>query len=177
MEPGPQSGEGDGDADDLPSPRGRYYLTQSGAERLHAELVQLLQKERPKVTADVSFAAAQGDRSENADYIYGKRRLREIDRRIRFLKSRLDTCTVVNPAEQKDLTGVYFGATVTVEDDEGQRTTFQLVGPDEIDANGGRVSVDSPVGRSLMGKRLDDEVSIVRPRGEALWTIVEIRYL
>jgi transcription elongation factor GreB len=157
--------------------QGKRYITRIGAERLHAELLQLLHKERPKVTAEVSAAAAQGDRSENAEYLYGKRRLREIDRRIRFLQQRLDTCTVVVPADQKDVARIYFGATVTVQDEEGNRTTYQLVGPDEIDATGGRISVDSPVGRALIGKRLEEEVSVVRPRGETLWTIVEIRYL
>jgi transcription elongation factor GreB len=165
------------DEDETLRPKGKRYITHTGAQRLHAELIQLLHKERPKVTAEVSAAAAQGDRSENAEYIYGKRRLREIDRRIRFLQQRLDTCTVVVPADQKDVGRIYFGATVTVEDEEGNRSTYQLVGPDEIDAGGGRISVDSPVGRALIGKRLDEEVSVVRPRGETLWIIVEIRYL
>src|ERR1041385_941624 len=99
--------------DDVPAGPGRRYLTRAGAERMHAELLQLLNQERPRVTAEVSAAAAQGDRSENAEYIYGKKRLREIDRRIRFLQKRLDTATIVSPAEQTDKRRVFFGATVT----------------------------------------------------------------
>jgi transcription elongation factor GreB len=152
------------------------YLTHAGAERLHAELLALLKVERPRVTAEVSAAAAQGDRSENAEYIYGKKRLREIDRRIRFLQRRLDSSTVVDPREQKDLSHVYFGATLVLEDEEGKRTGYQLVGADETDARGGRISVDSPLGRALLGKRLGASVTVSRPRGEVDVTIVEIKY-
>jgi transcription elongation factor GreB len=159
-----------------PAPRGRY-ITRKGAERLHAELLRLLNEERPKVTAEVSAAAAQGDRSENAEYIYGKKRLREIDRRIHFLQRRLDTCTVVVPSEQRDSSRVYFGATVVLEDEDGRRTTYQLVGADEIDTKGGRISVESPVGLALLGKHRGDSVLVRRPRGEIEVTIVDIRYL
>jgi transcription elongation factor GreB len=155
---------------------GKRYLTRAGAERMHAELLQLLNVERPKVTAEVSAAAAQGDRSENAEYIYGKRRLREIDRRIRFLQGRLDTSTIVVPEEQSDVERVWFGATVTIEEEDGTRRTFQIVGADEIDATGSRVSVESPLGRSLLGKRRGDEVTVRRPRGDADVVIAEIRY-
>jgi transcription elongation factor GreB len=155
----------------------RLYLTQVGAERLHAELVGLLKVERPRVTSEVSAAAAQGDRSENAEYIYGKKRLREIDRRIRFLQRRLDNSTVVDPREQKDHSRVFFGATLALEDEDGKRTTYQLVGADETDARGGRISVDSPLGRALLGKPRGASVTVVRPRGEVEVTIVEIRYL
>ncbi len=154
----------------------RLYVTHAGAERLHAELVSLLKVERPRVTAEVSAAAAQGDRSENAEYIYGKKRLREIDRRIRFLQRRLDSSTVVDPREQKDRSHVYFGATLVLEDEQGKRTGYQLVGADETDARGGRISVDSPLGRALLGKRLGASVTVVRPRGEVEVTIVEIKY-
>jgi len=156
--------------------RGRY-ITRSGAERLHAELLRLLNVERPRVTAEVSAAAAQGDRSENAEYIYGKKRLREIDRRIHFLQQRLDNCTVVVPSEQTDSSRVYFGATVILEDEEGTRTTYQIVGADEIDAKGGRISVDSPIGEALLGKRRGDSVVVRRPRGEIEVTVLDIRYL
>ncbi len=155
---------------------GKRYLTRAGAERMHAELLRLLNVERPKVTAEVSAAAAQGDRSENAEYIYGKRRLREIDRRIRFLQGRLDTSTIVVPEEQSDVERVWFGATVTIEEEDGTRRTFQIVGADEIDATGSRVSVESPLGRSLLGKRRGDEVTVRRPRGDANVVIAEIRY-
>jgi transcription elongation factor GreB len=161
--------------DRLPSTR--LYLTHAGAERLHAELVHLLKEERPRVTAEVSAAAAQGDRSENAEYIYGKKRLREIDRRIRFLQRRLDLSTVVDPREQKDDTRVFFGATLALEDEDGKRSTYQLVGADETDARGGRISVDSPLGRALLGKQLGAAVTVRRPLGEVEVTIVEIRYV
>ena len=111
---------------------------------MHKELSRLLNEERPKVTAEVSAAAAQGDRSENAEYIYGKKRLREIDRRLRFLQKRLDTATIVVPSEQPDPERVYFGATVTLEDEDGAQVTYQIVGSDEIDTAGGRISVESP---------------------------------
>lgn len=154
----------------------RRYLTRAGAERMHRELVHLLNEERPKVTAEVSAAAAQGDRSENAEYIYGKKRLREIDRRLRFLKKRLDTATIVTPAEQTDRSRVFFGATVSLEDEDGGRSTYQIVGSDEIDASGGRISVESPMGRALLRKTVGDSVEVRRPRGDIELTVVDIRY-
>ncbi|MBF5041138.1 transcription elongation factor GreB [Aggregicoccus sp. 17bor-14] len=168
--------EEDEDEEDAPKGPGKRYLTRTGAERMHKELLKLLNEERPKVTAEVSAAAAQGDRSENAEYIYGKKRLREIDRRIRFLQKRLDTATIVDPAEQVDREHVYFGATVLLEDEDGTRTTYQLVGSDEIDTSGGRISVDSPVGRALLRKRVGDSVEVMRPRGEIELTVVKIEY-
>ena len=162
--------------DDVPAGAARRYLTRAGAERMHAELLKLLNEERPRVTAEVSAAAAQGDRSENAEYIYGKKRLREIDRRIRFLQKRLDTSTIVSPEDQTDTERVWFGAWVTLEDDDGAERTYQIVGPDEIDARGTLVSVDSPLGRSLLGKRRGDEVTVRRPRGEVELVVREIRY-
>lgn len=155
---------------------GKQYITRAGAERLHAEVLQLLNVERPKVTAEVSAAAAQGDRSENAEYIYGKKRLREIDRRLRFLRNRLDALTVVDPREQTDVGRVYFGAHVTLEDEEGKRSNYQIVGPDETDTRGGRISMDSPIGKALLGKNLGDSVSVLRPRGEVELTILAIAY-
>jgi transcription elongation factor GreB len=155
----------------------RRYLTRSGAERMHKELLRLLNEERPKVTAEVSAAAAQGDRSENAEYIYGKKRLREIDRRIRFLQKRLDTATIVEPSEQTDTERVYFGATVTLEDEDGARVTYQIVGSDEIDTAGGRISVESPIARALLRKKVGDTVEVIRPRGEIEYTLMRIRYM
>jgi transcription elongation factor GreB len=168
--------EGGEEEEDEPRGPGRRYLTRLGAERMHKELLKLLNEERPKVTAEVSAAAAQGDRSENAEYIYGKKRLREIDRRIRFLTKRLDTATLVDPTEQTDRERVYFGATVVLEDEDGKRTTYQLVGSDEIDTAGGRISFDSPVGRALLRKRVGDTVEVTRPRGEIELTVVGIEY-
>src|SRR5688500_14736634 len=160
-----------------PRPRGKQYITRAGAERLHAELLRLLKTERPKVTSEVTAAAAQGDRSENAEYLYGKKRLREIDRRIRFLQRRLDLCTVVEPAEQQDRSRVYFGATVTLEDEDGAVLRYQLVGSDELDARGGKISMESPIGRALLGKRVGDVIEVVRPRGEVELTLLEIAYV
>ena len=172
----PDGPDSDEDGDDGAGAGARRYLTRAGAERMHAELLTLLNVERPRVTAEVSAAAAQGDRSENAEYIYGKRRLREIDRRIRFLQRRLDTSTIVVPEEQTDTERVWFGALVTLEDEDGTRRTYQIVGPDEIDASGARVSVESPLGRSLLGKRRGEEVTVRRPRGEVEVVICDIRY-
>ena len=170
-------GDEDEDGDEAPRPQGKLYITRAGAEKLRAELKQLLSVERPKVTAEVTAAAAQGDRSENAEYIYGKKRLREIDRRLRFLQKRLQHLTVVDPTEQTDTRKVYFGATVTLENgDDGSKTTYTLVGPDETDTRAGRISVDSPVGRALLGRRQGDQVTVHRPMGEVEFTVVGIRY-
>ena len=161
--------------DRTPRPPSSGYITPEGARRLRAELDQLWTVERPRVTQEVADAAALGDRSENAEYIYGKRRLREIDRRIRFLAKRLDALTVVEPRERSD-GRVYFGAWVTLEDEDGGETEYRLVGPDEADARTNQVSIDSPVGRALLGKRDGDEVTVVRPRGPATFTITAVRY-
>ncbi len=154
----------------------KTYITRAGFEKLRAELDWLWREERPRVTLAVSVAAALGDRSENADYIYGKKRLREIDGRIRFLTKRIDALEVVDLKPRASADRVYFGAWVELEDEDGERVHYQLVGPDEFDAARGRISVESPVGRALMGKRLGDEVSVRRPRGEARFTIVAIDY-
>jgi transcription elongation factor GreB len=150
-------------------------ITPAGYRRLREELEQLWKVERPKVTHEVSEAAALGDRSENAEYIYGKRRLREIDRRLRYLSKLLDDLTVVrfDPSQQGR---VFFGAWVTLEDEEGATLRYRIVGPDEIDVRAGKVSVDSPMGRALIGKRVDDEVSVVRPKGRATFSVLAIEY-
>jgi transcription elongation factor GreB len=164
------------EADEKGTPGQKRYITRSGAERLHKELLKLLNEERPKITAEVSAAAAQGDRSENAEYIYGKKRMRQIDSRIRFLQRRLDTSTIVDPSEQSDRSRVFFGATVSLEDEDGAKSSYQIVGADEIDAKGGLISVDSPIGKSLIGKRVGDTVYVNRPRGEIELTILDIHY-
>ncbi len=158
-----------------PRPRSSGYITAEGAKKLRAELEHLWTVERPRVTQEVADAAAQGDRSENAEYIYGKRRLREIDRRLRFLGKRLDEITVVEEAPT-DRSRVFFGAWVTVEDEEGQTARYRIVGADEIDTDGGLISIDSPVARALLGKREGDEVLVRRPKGDAAMTIVEVSY-
>jgi transcription elongation factor GreB len=153
-----------------------HYITRAGFQKLEAELAWLWKEERPRVTEAVSVAAALGDRSENADYIYGKKRLREIDRRIRFLTKRIDELSVVDAGPRKEADRVYFGAWVSVEDEEGVALRYRLVGPDEFDAGEGLISVDSPVGRALMGQRLGDEVVVRRPKGETVYEILAIDY-
>jgi len=142
---------------------------------MRAELDDLWRRERPQVTAAVAAAAAQGDRSENAEYTYGKRRLREIDRRVRFLRLRLDGMVIVNtpPADRRR---VFFGARVTLETDSGERHRYRIVGPDELDMAGDHISMDAPLGRTLLGKRLDDEVSLDLPSGITRYLIVAIDY-
>ena len=141
------------------------YITPEGYRRLNEELQRLWKEERPPITKSVQEAAAQGDRSENAEYIYGKKQLREIDRRIRFLSKRLDGMNVVERAPE-DTGKVFFGAWVEVEDDDGKVERFRLVGPDEADGSRGEISVDAPLARALLGKRVDDEAWVRTPNGE-----------
>lgn len=151
------------------------YLTPVGAEKLQDELRQLAAVERPKVVQEVADAAAQGDRSENAEYIYGKKRLREIDRRIRFLTQRLESAVIVDPGKL-DHEEIRFGARVLVEDEEGVKKTYTLVGPDESDPGAGFLSFKSPIGRALMKKRVGDIVTVRRPAGEVDLEILEVSY-
>jgi transcription elongation factor GreB len=161
--------------DRSPRPQLSRYITPDGARKLRAELHELLTVERPRVTQEVSDAAAQGDRSENAEYIYGKRRLREIDRRLRFLSKRLDDVTVVTEVPT-DHGRVFFGAYITLEDDAGEQRTYRIVGGDETDVDRGWISIDSPVARACLGKRRDDTVTVRAPRGEIEYTIIAVRY-
>jgi transcription elongation factor GreB len=154
---------------------GSQFITPAGAARLKQELDELWRVERPRVTQAVSEAAAQGDRSENAEYTYGKRRLREIDRRVRFLRKRLDGMTVVDKPPS-DLTRVYFGAWVTLEDEAGNEQVHRIVGPDEFDQGAGYISMDAPLARALMRKGLDDEVSVELPGGVRRYVVVAISY-
>jgi len=161
-----------------PERAGSKYITPAGAARLRAELDQLWRVERPQVTQSVSEAAAQGDRSENAEYTYGKKRLHEIDRRVRFLRKRLEGMTIVDPDAapgRRDPTRIYFGAWVKIEND-GTVCWYRLVGPDEFDLAEDYISMDSPLGRSLLGKRLDDDVSVILPGGATTYTVVAISY-
>lgn len=158
-----------------PAPAASKYITPEGARRLREELEQLWRLERPRVTQAVAEAAAQGDRSENAEYTYGKRRLREIDRRVRFLRKRLDGMVIVDqPPAQRNR--VYFGAWVTLETDDGAQSRYRIVGPDEFDREPGYISMDSPLGRSLLRRALDDEVTVELPGGSRSFVIVEIEY-
>jgi transcription elongation factor GreB len=158
-----------------PSPKGSKFITRAGAQRLKDELDHLWRVLRPQVTQAVQEAAAQGDRSENAEYIYGKRQLREIDRRIRFLRQRLDGIVVVDQAPA-DRSRVFFGAWVTLEDQDGNEAEYRVVGPDEFDASKGYISMDSLLGRALLRKALDDEVKIEAPGGMKSYVIVRVKY-
>jgi transcription elongation factor GreB len=158
-----------------PRRRGSAYITPEGEQALRAELHQLWKVERPVVTQAVHEAAKNGDRSENGDYIYGKRRLREIDSRVRFLNKRLDELKVIDRAPD-DTSKVYFGAWVTLEDEDGSEVRWRIVGPDEFDLNAGKLSMDSPVARSLLGKRLDEEVRVRTPTGQQTYYITAIDY-
>ena len=151
------------------------YITPEGYRRLNEELQRLWKEERPPITKSVQEAAAQGDRSENAEYIYGKKQLREIDRRIRFLSKRLDGMTVVDRPPE-DTGKVFFGAWVELEDDDGKRETYRLVGPDEAEGGAGLISIDAPLARALLGKRVDDEARVRTPAGERCLYINRIWY-
>ena len=152
------------------------YITPEGYERYRKELAYLWQEERPRVTQGVADAAAEGDRSENAEYIYGKKRLRAIDRRIRFLSKRLDILKVVENDARIRSDKVFFGAWVRVETEDDETREYRIVGPDEHDLDPQYVSMDAPIGKALLGKELDDEVILRRPKGDLLLTITDIQY-
>jgi transcription elongation factor GreB len=158
-----------------PARSGSKYVTPEGARRLRAELDQLWRVERPAVTQAVAEAAAQGDRSENAEYIYGKRRLREIDRRVRFLRGRLDGMVIVSQPPS-DRTRIFFGAWATVIDETGAERRHRIVGPDEFDQGAGFISMDSPLGRALLGKRVGDTFEIELPTGAVRMRVGAIEY-
>ncbi len=158
-----------------PQPKGSKFITPEGAERLKSELDHLWRVLRPQVTQAVQEAAAQGDRSENAEYIYGKRQLREIDRRVRFLRQRLDGMVVVDKPPS-DPSRVFFGAWVTLEDENGAQVEYRIVGPDEFDPARGYISMDAPLGRALMRKTIDDEVTVEVPGDNKTYFVVAISY-
>jgi len=170
----------DDDVDESPLPAGpRNYMTPGGFARLKRELDDLAARERPALVATVAWAASNGDRSENADYLYGKKRLREIDRRIRFLIRRLDLAEVVDPAAPRDDDGgerVFFGATVTIASDDGARRTLAIVGIDETDTERGYISWISPMARALLRARQGDVVSVRTPAGVEEVEIVDVVY-
>lgn len=157
-----------------PSPKSSPYITPAGARRLEAELKALWER-RADVTRHLAAAAAEGDRSENAEYIYRKKELREIDRRLRYLQKRLPALTIVDQIPgHRDR--VYFGAWVTLEDDNGEESTYRIVGADEIDTQQGWISVDSPMARALLKKAVDDEIQVQTPSGPASGFIVRVWY-
>jgi transcription elongation factor GreB len=171
----------DGDDDDAPGlpplPAGaRNYLTPAGYQRLRAELMHLLDAERPKMVEVVSWAAKNGDRSENGDYLYGKKRLREIDRRIRFLTKRLDIAEVADPSLHHGQHQVFFGATVTYADADGQERTITIKGIDEADSLNAEVSWVSPIARALLKAHEGDEVSLVTPAGVQRIEVMSVSY-
>lgn len=154
----------------------KNYLSQLGYQKLTEELNFLLKVERPKVCETVAWAASLGDRSENADYQYGKKRLREIDKRVRFLNSRLSDIEIVSIANQQSET-VKFGATVTTQIDEEYEKTYVILGPDEIDTNRGHISYMSPIGKALMGKKVGDQFSVQTPAGVHEYEVLKIQYI
>jgi transcription elongation factor GreB len=174
--------ESDSDDDELefglpPIPAGtKNYITPAGHKRLKDELLHLLDEERPEVVKIVSWAASNGDRSENGDYLYGKKRLREIDRRIRFLTKRLDKAEVVDPSVHYGSDQIYFGATVTYENERAEETTVTIVGIDELDPLNGKITWISPVARALTKAREGDEVVLQTPAGLETLTILEVVY-
>jgi transcription elongation factor GreB len=154
----------------------KNYMTPAGHARMQAELSNLIRVERPNVVSIVSWAAGNGDRSENGDYIYGKKRLREIDRRLRFLTKRLENAWVVNPLDQDNVETVFFGATVTVLDETGHEACYSIVGLDETDPARGRISWISPLARALLKARIGDSVRFPAPSGMRELEIIDIEY-
>ncbi len=158
-----------------PRKPGSKYITPEGEKSLKDELHYLWKVKRPEVTQAVSEAAALGDRSENAEYIYGKKQLREIDSRVRFLRKRLEDMVVVSRPPD-DTSRVFFGAWVTLEDDDGTEHNYRLVGPDEFDLSKGYLSIDSPLAKSLLKKQVDDEIIFRGPNGTLRYYLIDVRY-
>jgi transcription elongation factor GreB len=169
--------EEDDDVSAAVLPQGaKNYITVAGYRRLRQELMTLLDEERPKVVEVVSWAAKNGDRSENGDYLYGKKRLREIDRRIRFLTKRLDIAEVVDPSLHHGNEQVFFGATVRYASDHGEERTIRIIGVDEAESAQGEVSWIAPIARALLKARVGDEVRLTTPRGVEVLEVLEVRY-
>lgn len=158
-----------------PQPRGSKYITQAGWQKLKDELDHLWRVLRPQVTQAVSEAAAQGDRSENAEYIYGKKQLREIDSRVRFLRQRLDGMVIVNQPPS-DVSRIFFGAWVTLEDEEGNEVQYRIVGPDELEPSKNLISMDAPLAKALFKKAIDDEVTIELANGRKTYLVTAVSY-
>jgi transcription elongation factor GreB len=158
-----------------PQPASSQYITPAGKQRLVEEVDKLWKKRRPEVTKALAAAAAEGDRSENAEYIYRKKELREIDARLRYLRKRLDGIVVVDRVPD-DQHKVFFGAWVRLEDTTGKEYIYRIIGPDELEPSLGYISMDSPMGKALLGKSLDDEFTLRLPEGEAEYVITEVSY-
>jgi transcription elongation factor GreB len=159
-------------------PPGKRYITKAGFERLRDQFRALLYQDRPRVTREVAVAAAHGDRSENYEYKLGKRKLREIDAKIHRLQKMLESFEVVDPATRRRVERAFFGATVTVEDEDGQQATYQIVGGDELseELGPGRISYEAPLGRALLGKGEGDTVRVRRPAGEVELTVMKVEW-
>ena len=175
--------ENDAEDDDEPAPVAppvssaeKNYMTSRGYERLRRELLDLIDEERPKVVEGVHWAASNGDRSENGDYLYGKKRLREIDRRIRFLTRRLEAAEIVDPSIHHGGEQVFFGATVTYIDQQAVERTVTILGIDEVDSSQGQISWISPVAKALLKSRVGEEVSLVTPQGKQLLEVLQVQY-
>lgn len=168
--------EDEGNEPSSPVPGGKNYITPGGLKRLRDELNRLLDEERPVVVRTVSWAASNGDRSENGDYIYGKRRLREIDKRVRFLSKRIDIAFPVDPTQQKGEKKVLFGATVKVAGEDGKKRKYSIVGIDETDPANGRISWISPLATALMRGAEGEVVTVKTPKGEEDLEILEVKY-
>lgn len=175
-EDGAEPPEDEADEPDALPKHVKNYMTPTGAATLQEELRKLMREERPKIVETVSWAASNGDRSENGDYIYGKKRLREIDRRARYLTKRLDSAVIVDPTQQQGLSQVFFGATVTYAREDGSEHTVKIVGVDEANVDAGKISWLSPVAKALMKARVDDTVTLRTPAGNETLDVVNIEY-
>ena len=157
-------------------PGGKNYITPQGYARLRAEWTDLMERERPAMVETVHWAARNGDRSENGDYLYGKKRLREIDRRIRFLTKRLEVASVVDPSVHQGSDQVFFGATITYVDDTGEERTVRILGTDEAESTQGEISWVSPVAQALLKARVGDEGPLFTPAGQRMLEVLEVTY-
>ncbi len=173
--PPPDGDDEDGGVPPIP-PGTKNYITPAGFKRLKDEALRLLDRERPDLVKVIAWAASNGDRSENADYIYGKRRLREIDRRIRFLTKRLDAAEVIDPTAREETDRVFFGACVTLADEDGTESTYTIVGIDEADVSRGRISWISPLARALLKRQEGEQFTFKAPGGDQLLEIVKVKY-
>jgi transcription elongation factor GreB len=166
----------DSDTPESVIPSEKNYITPAGFSRLRAEFEHLWKVERPKLVETIAWAASNGDRSENGDYIYGKKRLREVDRRIRFLSKRIEAAVVIDPAEREETDQVFFGATVTVCDEDGRELTYTIVGTDEADTARGRISWISPLAKVMLRSWQGDTVTLHSPGGKRVLEILDVRY-
>lgn len=165
------------EASGLAIPGGKNYITPQGIKRLRDEMKQILDVDRPEIVRTVSWAASNGDRSENGDYIYGKRKLRELDRRLRFLTKRVEIAEVVDPLQNQGKDIILFGATVTLEDENGGKRKYSIVGVDENDVSRGRISWISPMAKALLQRKKGEVITVKTPKGEEDFEILDVKYV